>query len=237
VSILELASGQRRKVPVEGWYRAFPAAWSPDGRDLLIGIWSPVQFLNLGAVLTPVSGGPSRKLDITAASYMTIAPNGRDLVYSDWRTGDLYLRQLWDTTRRVIPGRGFAASYSPDGRWLAWGNLDGGVTVSPMPPTGATYTAAERGVQPLWSPTGDRLMFRAGRRILEVEVSTANGFRTGAPRLIAEGPLVQTFAWNMAIGPDGRLAAVVALAERSRRELKVVTGLPTELARVAPAAR
>jgi len=49
--------------------------------------------------------------------------------------------------------------------------------------------------------------------------------------LIAEGPFVRTFAWNHSIAPDGRLAVVVALPERSLRELVVVTGLPGELGR------
>jgi len=103
-----------------------------------------------------------------------------------------------------------------------------------VPPTGAVYQVVERGQQPLWSPQGDRVIFRDGRRFFDVAVSTTGGFSVGRPQVIAEGPFVRTFAWNHSIAPDGRLAVVVAFPERSLRELVVVTGLPGELGRVAP---
>ena len=236
-SILDLTSGQRRKMEVEGNYRSFPASWSPDGSSLLVGIWDPVQFFNYGARVYPMGGGPYRTLVITGASYMTIAPNGNDLVYADWRTGDLFVRPLWDTTVTRIPGRGTAATFSPDGKWLAWGDVNGAVAVSPLPPTGSTFVAAERGQQPLWSPAGDRLIFRDGRRFYQVAVSTTNGFRTGPPQLVAEGAFVRTFAWNHSMAPDGRIAVLVALPERSRRDLGVISGFHRELTTIAPTTR
>ena len=182
-----------------------------------------------------MSGVPLADVKLQGASYMTIAPNGKDFVFADWRSGELFIRPLQSDTPRIrIPGRGFAPSFSPDGRWLAYGSTDGGIAVSPVPPTGAVYQAAERGQQPLWSPRGDRLIFRDGRRFYEVPVSTAAGFHSGAPRLLAEGPFVRTFAWNHSIAPDGRLVVSVALPERSLRELVVVTGFDRELARIAP---
>jgi hypothetical protein len=95
--------------------------------------------------------------------------------------------------------------------------------------------AAERGQQPLWSPKGDRLIYRDGRRFHYVPVTTAQRFRSGSPSLFGEGPFVRTFAWNHSIAADGRLVVSVASPEQSERALKVVTGFSRELRRVAPA--
>ncbi|MGH7710495.1 MAG: TolB family protein, partial [Gemmatimonadaceae bacterium] len=235
VLVMDLATGVRRRVDVEGNYRAFPASWAPDGKTLMIGLWDPVQFLTLGARLYSLEQGTWEDVPPFRGSYLTIAPNGRDFVFSDWRTGELYVRQIrGDTTTTRIPARGFAASFSPNGRWLAWGGVDGGVAVSPVPPTGAIIPVAERGQQPLWSPDGQRLIYRDGRRFYAVAVQTNGGFRAGRPQLIAEGPFIRTFAWNHTIAPDGRLAVLLSAPGESTREIGVVTGFHRELTRLAP---
>ncbi|HEX9893748.1 MAG TPA: protein kinase [Gemmatimonadales bacterium] len=235
ILVMDLETGVRHRVPVEGNYRAYPASWSPDGKTLMIGLWAPVQNVAIGARLFSLEQGTSEEISLFRGSYMTIAPNGRDFVFSDWRTGEIFLRALrGDTSRTAIPGQGFAASFSPDGRWLAWGGVDGGVAVSPVPPTGATYPVAERGQQPLWSPDGTKLIYRDGRRFYQVPITTTTGFRTGRATLLAEGPFIRTFAWNHTIGPDGRLAALISAPGESTRELGVITGFDRELARLAP---
>jgi eukaryotic-like serine/threonine-protein kinase len=234
VLVMDLVTGVRRRVDVEGNYRSFPAAWAPDGKTLMIGLWDPVQFLTLGASLYSLEQGTWERLSPFRGSYMTIAPNGDDFVYSDWRTGDLFIRRLrGDTSTTRIPARGFAASFSPDGRWLAWGGVDGGVSVSPLPPTGAIHPVAERGQQPLWSSDGQRLIYRDGRRFYEVTVNAGAGFRAGRPQLLAEGPFIRTFAWNHTLAPDGRLAVLVSAPGRETRAVGVVTGFLGELRRLA----
>jgi hypothetical protein len=238
IQVMDLETGVRQRVPVEGNFRSYPAAWSPDGKTLMVGLWAPVENVNQGARLFSPNLGVWEEMPGFVGSYMTIAPNGRDFVFSDWRTADLFVRPLrGDTTSTPIAARGFAASFSPDGRWLAWGGVDGGVAVSPVPPTGAIYPVAERGQQPLWSPDGRKLIYRDGRRFYEVPVITTAGFRTGRPTLLAEGPFIRTFAWNHTIGPDGRVAALISAPGESTRELGVITGFDRELLRLAPVSR
>jgi hypothetical protein len=239
ILVMDLETGVRQRVPIEGNYRAYPGTWSPDGKTLMVGLFAPVRNVSLGARLFSPDQGTWEEMPGFVGSYMTIGPTGRDFVFSDWRTGDLYIRPLrgLDTTSTPIPARGTAASFSPDGKWVAWGGVDGGVAVSPVPPTGAIYPVVERGQQPLWSPDGRRLIYRDGRRFYEVPIITSAGFRTGRPTLLAEGPFIRTFAWNHTIGPDGRVAALISSPGERTRELGVITGFDRELLRLAPASR
>ncbi len=200
----------------------------------MVGIWDPVQFLNYGARILSLETGKWRDIHLTGGSYMTVSPDGQSFVFSDWRTGDLYLRSLeGDSTRTRIPARGFAASFSPDGRWLAWGGVDGSVAVSPVPPTGAIHAVAERGQMPLWTPSGDGLVFRDGSGYYQVPITTAGGFHAGRPRLLVEGSFLSTFAWNHDIAPDGRLLVLLTSPEKEARTLGVITGFSTTVERLA----
>ena len=234
VLLMNLVTGVRQRVKVEGNYRAFPASWLPSGRELMIGLWDPVQFLNYGARIQSLETGKWTDIHLEGASYMTVAPDGRSFVFSDWRTGDLYLRSLEnDTTRIRIPARGFAASFSPNGRWVAFGGVDGTVMVSPVPPTGAIYPVAERGQMPLWTPNGDGVIFRDGSRYYEAPVSIAGGFHAGRAQLLVEGPFLSTFAWNHDIARDGRLLVLLNSPEQQARSVGVITGFPSVVERLA----
>jgi serine/threonine-protein kinase len=231
----DLESGVTQRLPFEENYRVFPAAWGADGGTLLVGLFHPAANAFQKARLYTFASGSWLDVSEPIGSYMSIAPNGIDVVYSDFRTGELFVRPLLgDAPPVAIPGRGFAASYSPDGRWLAWGDVNGGVTVSPLPPTGAVYRVAERGQQPIWTSNGRAVLYRDGRRFYEITLDFSDGVRTAPPRLLAEGPFLRTFAWNHTISPDGRLVAIVSTPGDQTSELGVITGFDRMLARLAP---
>ncbi len=234
VLLVDLATGNQRTLDVQGNYRAFPASWMPSGRELMIGLWDPVQFLNYGARIQSLDTGRSTDLKLTNISYMTVAPDGKSFVYSNWRTKQLYLRSLGpDTTTIAVPAAGIAASFSPDGRWLAWGGTSGAVEASPVPPTGAIYQVAERGRMPVWTPRGDALVYRDGSSYDRVPVSTSGGFRAGRPTRLLEGSFLSTFAWNHAMSPDGRLLVLLTSPGRDADALRLITGFPTMVKHVA----
>ena len=232
VELLTLESGQRQRLEVDGNYRAFPASWLPSGRELLVGTWDPVRFVNYGARVQSLETGQYRPIALTGASYMTVSPDGSGFVFSDWRTGELFFRRLeGDTARQPLPGRGFAASFSRDGRWVAWGDLDGGVSASPMPPTGAVYRLAERGQMPLWGPDGNSLIYRDGGRYYRMPIRAERGLQAGRATLLADGPFLATFAWNHDVMPDGRLLALLRSPEREAPVLGVIAGFDRVVAR------
>ena len=239
ILVVDLESGVPQRIEVAGNYRAYPGAWAPDGQSIMVGLFRPVQNVFLGARMYNFRQSSWEELPSFNGSYMTIAPNGREFVYSNWRTGDLFIRPLHgDTTSTAIPARGWAASFSPDGKWLAWGGADGSVSVSPLPPTGAIYPVAERGQQPLWTPDGRRLIYRDGRRFFQVEIDGSGaGLRSSRPTFVAEGPFIRTFAWNHTMAPDGRLAALISTPGDATRELGVITRFDDELRQRVPAAK
>ena len=234
VLVMDLRTGVRQRMHVQGNFRAFPASWLPSGNALMIGLWDPVQFLNYGARIQSLETGQWSDVNLRGASYMTIAPDGQSFVFSDWRTGELYIRQLdRDTVRTRIPARGFGASFSPDGKWLAWGGVDGAVMASPVPPTGATFSVAEHGVLPLWAPNGKAIIYRDRTRYYRVPISTRSGFSAGRAELVIEGSFLSTFAWNHDIAKDGRLLVLLSSPEREARNVSVITGFPSAVERLA----
>jgi serine/threonine-protein kinase len=236
ILIVDLEGGVPQRVEVAGNYRAYPGSWTPDGLELMVGTFRPVGNSFLGARMYTLANRTWRNLPSLDGSYLTIAPDGKRFVYSNWRTGAIFLRSIeGDTTSTPVEARGTAASFSPDGKWLSWGGSDGGVAVSPVPPTGAIFPVAERGQQPLWTPDGRHLIYRDGRRFFEVAVESAGGFRTGKPRVIAEGAFIRTFAWNHTIAKSGRIAAMVAMPGDYTRVLGVIAGFTQNLARQTPA--
>ncbi|HKP27877.1 MAG TPA: protein kinase [Gemmatimonadales bacterium] len=239
ILIVDLETGVPQRIEVAGNYRAYPAAWGPDGQSIMVGLFRPVQNVFLGARMYDFRQNSWEEMLRFDGSYMTIAPNGREFVYSNWRTGDLFVRPLrGDTMSTAIPARGWAASFAPDGKFLAWGGADGGVAVSPLPPTGAIYPVAERGQQPLWTPDGKRLIYRDGRRFMQVHVDASGGtFRSTRPALLAEGPFIRTFAWNHTMTPGGQIVALISTAGDNTRELRVITRFDEELKQRVPTAK
>ena len=134
-----------------------------------------------------------------------------------------------------------AATFSPDGRWIAYQfgsvGLDTfpSVFVRPFPLTSVKYRIAD-GIHPLWSQDGKELLYNQGpsRPLAAVSVTTAPVFSWGEPRseplAIAslEGGL--WFERNIDIAADGRLIGVVALdtsaaQERAPTQIQVGTQL------------
>jgi hypothetical protein len=223
---MNLATGVRRKVDVPGNYRTYPASWLPNGRELMIGLWDPVRFINHGVRIQSLETGQYRDIQLPGASYLSVSPDGSGLVYNDWISGEIFLRSLGpDTTSTPVRARGYSSSFSRDGHWIAWSGVDGSVGVSSVPPTGAIYTVTDQGNMPVWTPDGTGLIFRNAGRYYRVPISTTNGFHAGRATLFAEGPFLSTFAWNHDIAEDGRLLVLLNSPEQTAASLGVITSI------------
>ena len=218
-----------RQLTLEGRNR-FPV-WSADGKRVAfqsdrggdVAIWwqradgtQPAERLttpDANDVHTPEAWSPRE-------NTLAVRQRSRASQHALWT---LSLDDRRSTIVSDVQGSGvpIAATFSPDGRWIAYqfGSVGPGrfpsVFVRPFPLTSVKYRIAD-GIHPLWSQDGKELLYNQGpsRPLAAVSVMTAPIFSWGDPRseplAIAslEGGL--WFERNIDIAADGRLIGVVA---------------------------
>ena len=178
------------------------------------------------------------------AERLTTAAAGEEHVPESWsRDGTRMLfavlkgpnRALWVFTldgRKTEPfgdvqsGESFSATFSPDGRWVAYAFTDrtGGLTsanrgvfVEPFPATGEKYQVPKVGVDfhPVWAPDGTRIFVvpAAAQPTAAVPVVTrpsiAFGTATVLPRIPRPGLLLSDLR-GYDVLPDGRVISTTA---------------------------
>ena len=170
--------------------RFFPI-WTPTGDRLTFANGNTGS----NAILTaPAHGGGATDtlLERDGLQYPTSwSTDGRFLVYHE--NSPVSGRDLWVLPRNgdpepvlVTPFQEQAATFSPDGRWLAYVSDESGqneVYVVPFPGPGPRHTISTHGgVEPVWSRDGTELFYRTEDHLMAVEVELGATFRAGAPQ-------------------------------------------------------
>ena len=196
--------------------------WTHDGSRLVFqsdrgGMYELWTIREDGSALAPVtrmSGGP--------VTYPVVSPDGRRLAFTiaTRETGLVDLEQPLERRRPVaLPPVGsdgqrfYAASWSPDGKWLA------GVTESRDSrsiPGVVLYSlesksyrrVSTRGEIPRWMPDGRTLLALEAGRVLAIDVET------GTVREVLAPPPSSSFS-TLCVAPDGRGFFVSQLSEES----------------------
>jgi eukaryotic-like serine/threonine-protein kinase len=136
------------------------------------------------------------------------------------------------------------ASFSPDGRWLAYVSNESGrpeIYVQPYPgPGGKWQISTEGGTEPLWNRNGRELFYRSGKKMMAVQITTQPAFAASKPTMLFERDYAASefLATGIAydVSPDGQRFLMVKESDQAAAatQINVVLNWFQELKRLAP---
>jgi serine/threonine-protein kinase len=139
----------------------------------------------------------------------------------------------------VTPFSERKASFSPDGKWLAYVSDESGqdeVYVQRFPETGEKLQiSVGGGDEPGWAPSGRELFYRNAGKMMAVPVTTTPKFVAGKPLLLFGGLYFYNTLPNRSydVAPDGRFVMVKEPAgEGAPRNINVILNWGGELKRL-----
>jgi serine/threonine-protein kinase len=137
-----------------------------------------------------------------------------------------------------------ALTFSPDGRWIAYGSGESGRmgtyvrTIDPGGRLGPKFLVAEGTELPVWSRTaaGDKLelVYLQGSDVMAVSIGGASRASVGEPRRLFDAGELRLL--SVAALPDGRWLAIQRSEEEAQeRRIRIVQNWFDELRRLVPA--
>jgi len=222
--------------------------WTPDGKRIAF-FSSKEGPLNLFWQSADGTGGLER---LTTSEYadapMSFSPDGQVLAFTRIQPAtsrDIWVLRLEDRKAqpflrtRFIEG---AASFSPDGRWLAYVSNESArpeIYVQPYPgPGGKWQISTEGGTEPVWNRNGRELFYRAGNKMMAVDIATQPTISAGKPTTLFERqyvstPMPQTFP-HYDVSSDGQRFLMVKQGEQVITQINVVQNWFEDLKRHRP---
>jgi serine/threonine-protein kinase len=175
-----------------GGFEVAQPEWSPDGREIAYQSDHVDGVKNIYRILVDGSGEPERVAP--ADRYQAMLSWSATGVIAYQQDGDIWVVPPGAEPRPFLVSeevRESHATFSPNGRWVAY--VSGGeVYVRPYPgPEPATRVSDGGGNAPVWSRDGRRLFFRRGpiatRELLATEVGEEEGeFRASPPEVLID---------------------------------------------------
>jgi serine/threonine-protein kinase len=220
--------------------------WTPDGeriafasdRDGPISIyWQNSDGSGVAERLTAAEDGTAHWPDAWSPDGRTLAYRVEHSTSGTWSSTlnemDLWTLTLDGNEPQVIaadphPIQELGATFSPDGRWLAYsagdaGSLEIEVWAQPYPPTGEPRQVSQGfGVMPLWSQDGQELFYRPltltaniGQTLRSIRVTTMPSFTFSTEQPVSIGEFYsRAYYRSFDATPDGQQFLVV-LQERT----------------------
>jgi len=169
------------------------------------------------------------------------SPDGRKLLYRQTGTTtgqDVWLYSADDRTSTPFlqgPANEAAATFSPDGRWVAYASDESGtpqVYVRPVQGPGRSQVSIDGGTAPVWARNGRELFFAKGDTLFATPVTLGETFISGAVRRLFSGPYtLDALAGNYDVAPDGQRFLVTGNQPAAPDQLELVLNWFEELKR------
>ena len=120
------------------------------------------------------------------------------------------------------------ATFSPDGRWIAYTSDESGrfeVYVRSFPELrDRNQISTDGGMEPLWNRDGTELFYRNGDKMMSVTTALAPELVLGRPELLFEAPyegLRRLTATNYDVAEDGRFLMLQSEEDRANSTLRI----------------
>jgi len=250
-----------RKLTLKGRNR-YPV-WSPDGQRVA---FQSDAMGDAGIFLQRADGiGVAERLTTPTKEVSHIpeswSPDGKYLLFAEQRDQRSYVLYRFSMDDKMSEPFGnvtspepIGATFSPDGKWVAYGSggrasPDSGIFIQPFPATGTVYQVPKvrlegRSYHPVWAPDGKTLFFVPGSAfpLAAVSVSTQPVVTFGSPVGLSETVprpgLLSTDVRGYDLLPDGRILTLVSAADQdtaggtATSEVRVVLNWVEELKRL-----
>ena len=212
--------------------------WWPDGRHIVYSGASGGAAQRHIVRQLPSGEGGSDTLSLDRFRFQAVSHDGSRMLVGD-SLGLWSIPSDGTGAPVFIDSLGAFGSFSPDGEWVAFTlRVTGRSEVYLRSASGEgerTRISPFGGEEAVWSPAGNELIYRNGRRWLAVRITSQNGrVNPSAPRLLFTGPYLQVPGVSHDVGPDGRHLLLLGPSEDTIGHLNVITGWYDELRELAP---
>ena len=226
--VVDVVRGARTRVTFAENTRFYPV-WSRDGTRLAFANGTGLTN-RLQSARADGSGGLEALTGVEGRRFPTSwSPDGRTLALQAGVAQAPNFEDLWmlhadgdKWTAKPFVGTPFnerAATFSPDGRWVAYVSDKSGIDdiyARPFPGPGAEVTiSVGGGVEPVWGRSGSELFYRREGKLMSVRIEERGGsLVVSSPTLVFDDPyrLDMSSAHAVAnydIAPDGKRFVMV----------------------------
>jgi Tol biopolymer transport system component len=216
----------------------FNGKWTPDGQSILFTMDTPV--FDIFQIPADGSGEILPFLQNEFDSTLSEIASDGTVAYWQSTSGS---RDLWLTSLEPgseprpffsSPFNDHLASFSPDGRWVAYQSLESGadeVYLQATAGSGGKYqVSVGGGARPLWSPQGDEIFYRLGDKLLGVKVSMNPEPTLGRPVQLFEAPYhVRENHHGYDVDADGRFIFIKGPPGSEPRKMTVILNVQSQL--------